>query len=370
MKKISLLFILGLIVTACSSSKVSDLDDGLYADIQTSKGAMLVELYYQQTPLTVANFVSLAEGTNTYVNEEFKGKPFYEGTIFHRVIKDFMIQGGDPTGTGSGGPGYKFNDEIVDSLTHDGKGVLSMANAGPGTNGSQFFITHDTTAWLNGKHTVFGKVVKGLEVIDSIATTEVSTDPSKANRPAEDIVIEKVEIYRKGKEAKNFDAPQVMTTYFKQAEERAAAARKMIEDAAAEFASQKQQADSTASGLKYIYLKETDGEKPAMGSTVMVNYAGYFEDGNLFDSNIQEVAAKYGKIDVQRRDMGGYRPFPMEIDPEARLIPGFKEGLTLLKYGEKIRIFIPSHLGYGQAGFPPVIPPNTNLVFDLEIVEE
>ena len=370
MKKTSLLLVLGLILTACSSSKFSDLEDGLYADIQTSKGEMIVELYYKETPLTVANFVSLAEGTNPYVQEDYKGKPYYDGIIFHRVIKGFMIQGGDPTGTGSGGPGYKFEDEIVDSLLHDSKGILSMANAGPGTNGSQFFITHDSTPWLNGKHTVFGKVIKGLEVIDSIATTTISTDPVKRDRPAEDIAIEKIEIVRKGKDAKQFDAPAVMTAYFREAEERAAAAKKMIADAAEEFARQRSEADSTASGLKYIYLKETEGEKPAMGSTVLVNYAGYFEDGNLFDSNMEEVAAKYGKVDPGRRDMGGYRPFPMQIDPEARLIPGFREALTLLKTGDKIRVFIPPHLGYGQAGMPPVIPPNSNLIFDLEIVAE
>lgn len=366
MKRTSLILLLGLIVTACSSTKFSDLEDGIYADIQTSEGDMVVELFYDETPLTTANFISLAEGTNDYVRDEYKGKPYYDGIIFHRVIKDFMLQGGDPTGTGQGGPGYKFKDEISDSLKHDSKGILSMANAGPGTNGSQFFITQDSTPWLNGKHTVFGKVVKGIEVIDSIAARPTSAQ----DRPLKDIVIEKVEIIRKGKEARGFDASGVMTAYFKEAEERAAAAKKYIEDIAAEFKAQKATADSTASGLKYIYLKETDGEKPAVGSTVLVNYAGYFDDGNLFDTSIFEVAEKHGKVNPGKRDMGGYQPIPMPIDPQARLIPGFREALTMIKEGEMIRVFIPPHLGYGEAGMPPVIPPSANLVFDLEIVPE
>lgn len=364
MKKINLLIILGLILTACSSTKFSDLEDGLYADIQTSKGDMVVQLYYDQTPLTVANFVSLAEGTNPYVSEEYRDKPYYDSTVFHRVIKEFMIQGGDPTGTGKGGPGYKFKDEIVDSLIHDGKGILSMANAGPGTNGSQFFITHDSTPWLNGKHSVFGKVVKGLEVIDSIATT-----PTEQDRPLTEVTINKVEIVRKGKDAKGFDAPAVMTAYFREAEERAAAMKKMIEDTAAEFAAQKEGAESTPSGLQYIYLKKSEGDKPQQGETVMVNYSGYFADGNLFDTSELEIAQKYGNVNVRKRDMGGYQPLPMQLDPQAQMIPGFKEAITLPKKGEKIRVYIPSHLGYGEAGFPPVIPPNAELVFDIEIMD-
>lgn len=370
MKNFSLIILLGLIISACSSSKFSDLEDGIYADIKTTKGEMVVALYYQQTPLTVANFVSLAEGTNEYVADQLKGKPYYDSIVFHRVIEGFMIQGGDPTGTGRGGPGYKFKDEIVDSLKHDAKGILSMANAGPGTNGSQFFITHDTTPWLNGKHTVFGKVVKGLEVVDSIATTEVSKDATTPNRPVEDVLIEKVDIVRKGKMAKKFDANAIMADYFLEAEEKAAAMQKLKDDTAAEFAQQKATAETTPSGLQYIYLKQTEGAKPENGATVLVNYAGFFNDGNLFDTSIEEVALQYGKLNPGKRDMGGYQPFPMTIGPEARMIPGFKEGLGMLKMGEKIRIFIPPHLGYGKAGSPPVIPPNAELIFDLEIIEE
>ena len=159
MKRVILgIAVLTLIFTGCKSSKYADLDDGIYADIQTSKGDILVQLHHKATPVTVANFVSLAEGVSPFVTENKKDKKFYDGIIFHRVMKDFMIQGGDPEGTGRGNPGYKFKDEFVDSLTHSGKGILSMANSGPKTNGSQFFITHKETPWLNGKHTVFGKV--------------------------------------------------------------------------------------------------------------------------------------------------------------------------------------------------------------------
>lgn len=370
MKKISVLLVLGLLFTACSSTKYSDLDDGLYADVQTTMGDMVIALHYDQTPVTVANFVSLAEGNNPYVSEEFKDKPYYNGVIFHRVIKDFMIQGGDPTATGSGGPGYKFKDEIVDSLVHDQKGILSMANAGPGTNGSQFFITHDSTPWLNGKHTVFGKVIKGLEVIDSIANVPLSTDPVTQNRPAEDVVIQNIAIVRKGRDAKGFDAVAVMDDYFREAEEAKAAMQKAKDETAAEMSAQKEQAQTTASGVKYIYLKESEGEKPAQGDMVMVNYAGYLTDGTLFDTSILEIAEKYGAVNPGKRDAGGYSPFPMKLDPQASMIPGFKEALTLPKYGEKVRVFIPAHLGYGNAGIPGVIPPGSELIFDIEILDQ
>ena len=185
----------------------------MFADIQTSKGDIVVKLEFEKTPVTVANFVSLAEGESPFVREEYKGKKFYDGIIFHRVKKDFMIQGGDPDANGRGGPGYRFMDEIVDSLVHDKKGILSMANAGPGgTNGSQFFITHQETPFLNGRHTVFGEVVIGLDVVDSIANTPTST--VQLDRPVEDVVMNKVEIIRNGKDAKKFDAVMVMTEYF------------------------------------------------------------------------------------------------------------------------------------------------------------
>ncbi len=151
----------------------TQLSDGLYAQMDTSKGTIILQLEYEKTPITVANFVGLAEGTKPYSTdggepEDQDGRPYYDGLVFHRVIPDFMIQGGCPDGVGSGGPGYKFDDEIDDTLQHDGPGIFSMANAGPGTNGSQFFITHVATPWLDGKHTVFGRVIEGQDVVDAI----------------------------------------------------------------------------------------------------------------------------------------------------------------------------------------------------------
>lgn len=163
------------------------LEDGLYARIRTTRGEIVCRLEYQKCPVTVANFVGLAEGTQK--SNRPAGTRFYDGLTFHRVIADFMIQGGCPEGTGRGGPGYRFKDEIVPELKHDRPGILSMANAGPGTNGSQFFITHVPTPWLDGKHTVFGRVVSGQDVVNAIRQGDK---------------IERVEIVRVGTAAEAF----------------------------------------------------------------------------------------------------------------------------------------------------------------------
>jgi len=371
MGKISLLFLaITLAVTGCKDKNYKELGDGIFAEIQTTKGDIIVKLHYDKTPVTVANFVSLAEGTNTFVTDSLKKKKYYDGIIFHRVIKDFMIQGGDPTGTGRFGPGYKFDDEIVDSLVHDKAGILSMANAGPGTNGSQFFITHKETPLLNGKHTVFGEVVKGLEVVDSIANVETSKDPQTVDRPIKDVVITHVEIIKNGSKAKKFDANQIMADYFEEVDERERKRKKVVEELLKEFETQKAEASETESGLKYFYLnKKEEASKPTEGQTVMVNYAGYLAStGELFDTNVLEVAQKYGKVNKQRQKQNGYAPVPMPLSKDAQLIHGFKEGLFLLNTGDKVRLFVPSHLGYGSTGAGGVIPPNADLVFDLEIV--
>ena len=377
MKKTFLfLLTLSMALSSCKSSKYADLGDGLFADIQTTKGDIVVKLEDEKTPITVANFVSLAEGKNPFVNEEFKGKKYYDGVIFHRVIKDFMIQGGDPTGTGSGGPGYKFKDEFNDSLTHYKAGILSMANAGPGTNGSQFFITHKETPFLNGRHTVFGEVVIGMDVVDSIANVATSQAPQK-DRPEVDVVMNTVEIIRNGKAARKFDAVQIMTDYFnaekkrladeeKENKARKAAYDKMMPEFVASLAADKKKAKSLPSGLQLLKLVEGSGESPVIGQKVKVMYAGYLEDGSLFDSNYEEVAKKFMKYDERRKAGGGYEAVPMPFSPDAGLIPGFKEGLLTMKVGDKVRLFIPPHLGYGEQGGGP-IPPNANLIFDLEI---
>lgn len=360
------LYILGLatlVFFGCKTSKYADLGDGIFADIQTTKGDIIVKLEYQKTPVTVANFVSLADGTNPFVNDEYKEKKFYDGIIFHRVIKDFMIQGGDPSGTGAGNIGYTFKDEFNDSLRHSKKGIISMANRGPKTNSSQFFITHKETPWLDGKHTVFGEVVKGMDVVDSIANVETAI----RDRPKTDVVMKHVEIVRNGRDAKKFDAVKVLSDYFEEEKQVEAQFTKMKEDLAAEFAEQMATAEETPSGLKILSLKKGDGEQPKIGQMVLVNYAGWLSNGELFDSNIEEIAAKFNQLNPGRRDQGGYAPFPMSYSPDAQLAAGFREGLLTMKVGDKLRLFIPPHLGYGDYDYGP-IPGGSTLVFDIEVV--
>ncbi|NER12153.1 peptidylprolyl isomerase [Leptobacterium flavescens] len=381
MKNLKILILLFIIVlTGCKTGNHADLGDGVFADMQTSKGEIIVKLEHEATPVTVANFVSLAEGTSPFVADEYKGKKYYDGIIFHRVMENFMIQCGDPTGTGGGSPGYKFDNEIVDSLVHN-RGVISMANAGgTNTNGSQFFITHVDYPNLNGGYSVFGKVVKGMDVVDSIATTETKVEGRLKNKPVKDIILKSVEIIRNGRDAKKFDAVQVMTDYFDGVAKREEEAKKIREEKIAaaseaamklvkEFESQKGQAKELPSGLKVFYINQANGQKPATGQNVLVNYAGYFTDGRLFDSNIKEIEELHNKYNAVKEQRGGYFPVPMTYSPEANLIPGFREGLQQLKVGDKARVFVPSHLGYGSAGAGGVIPPNADLVFDLEITE-
>ena len=332
--------------------------DGLYTEIKTNKGNILLKLEYQKTPVTVANFVSLAEGTNNFVEDKLKGKPYYNGLKFHRVIADFMIQGGDPEGTGAGGPGYKFKDEFDASLKHSKGGILSMANAGPGTNGSQFFITHKATPWLDNKHSVFGEVIEGMDVVNAIAQGDQ---------------IMEVNIIRKGNEAKKFDANKVFTEYYGKKDEEAKAAKLLTEKAAKDklafLTKMRKKATKSTSGLEYVLIENGKGAKPAAGTNVFIHYAGYFENGEMFDSSHEEIAKAYGKFDQRRKDGNGYEPFPFEYGKKTGLIPGFIEGLENMKLGDKMLIFIPYNLGYGEKGGGP-IPPKTNLVFEIEMLEK
>lgn len=354
-KKITLLTASLILIISCSTPK-NVTDKGLYADIQTNKGNILLKLTYDKTPNTVANFISLAEGTNNQVDSVYKGKPYYDGIIFHRVIPDFMIQGGDPSGTGQGGPGYKFEDEFDEELKHDGAGVLSMANAGPNTNGSQFFITHKETPWLDGKHSVFGRVVEGQNIVDSIQKNDT---------------IIKVNIIRKGKEARKFKAAKVFDTYFEGIEARKAAKiaklEKIKSDKALALSKLKPQTTTTKSGLSYLITNKTDGTPVVPGVTVFTHYAVYFEDGKLLDTSIAEVAKSYDMYDSRRDNGGGYRPIEARVDPEVSLIEGFKEGLSLLKEGEKATLYLPADIAYGEGN--AVIPANATLIFEVEIVE-
>jgi len=356
---------------SCNSQKKAykDLGDGLFADIETTQGNIIVKLNYKETPVTVANFVTLAEGKNTFVKAEYKGKPFYNGTIFHRVIKDFMIQGGDPTGTGMGEPGYRFEDEIVPTLKHDKKGILSMANAGPATNGSQFFITQVPTPHLDGRHTVFGETVKGLEVIDAIANTKTVMN----DKPEKDIKINKITIIANGKDAKSFNAVKVFEDYFKEINKREREREAKTKAAAAKFLEevkvQEPQAKALPSGVKIFKLVDGKGKQPNHTHQVMVNYAGYLKNGTLFDSNVKEIEEAYGKYNSLREQQGGYQAFPMPYNTSAQLIPGFRDALLTMKVGDKIRVFIPAALGYGERGAGDVIPPNSDLIFDIEITD-
>ena len=307
------------------------MENGLYAKIHTSKGDIILNLEFKKTPGTVGNFVALAEG-NLENDHKKQGTPYYDGLKFHRVIEDFMIQGGCPSGTGSGGPGYQFDDEIHPDLKHDGPGVLSMANAGPGTNGSQFFITHGATAWLDGKHTVFGKVTEGQDVVDQIQ---------------QDDLMDKVEIIRVGEEAEAFNAVEAFRNFEGAREKRiaeAAAAREAeLEKLAAGF-------EKTASGLRYNIIQKGKGKQATKGAMVSVHYKGQLADGTVFDSSYA-------------------RKQPIEFAVGVgQVISGWDEGIQLLKVGDKARMVIPSDLAYGSRGAGGVIPPDATLIFDVELM--
>ncbi|MGP1520148.1 MAG: peptidylprolyl isomerase [Treponema sp.] len=308
------------------------LQDGLYAVINTNKGDILLELYFDKVPITCCNFVGLAEGKFAVC----KGKPYYDGLKFHRVIKDFMIQGGCPLGTGTGGPGYNFPDEIVPSLKHEGPGVLSMANAGPGTNGSQFFITHVATPWLDGKHTVFGKVVEGQNVVDNIV---------------QDDKINSIKIIRKGSAAQNFKTEEAdFKAYIKGIEERA---EKAMNDAMSEAMPIIKQKWSKAikddDGVYFFITKEGRGQHAKTGQTLKMKYKGSLLDGKVFDDSDMHEPLEF------QANMG-------------RLIKGFDSQAAKMKVGEQRTIIIPPQLAYGSRGAGNVIPPNAVLVFELELL--
>lgn len=308
------------------------MQDGIYAKFNTTKGEILVKLTHDKTPGTVGNFVALAEG-NLENTAKPQGKPYYDGLKFHRVIPDFMIQGGCPQGTGTGDPGYKFDDEFHPELTHEGPGVLSMANAGPGTNGSQFFITHVATPWLDNKHTVFGHVEHGQEVVDAIAQGDA---------------VDSLEIVRVGDDAQTWNAVEAFRTFEGAREKRIAEAKAKAE---AEMEKLAAGFDTTESGLKYKMIQQGSGAKAEKGKTVSVHYEGSLTNGQVFDSSY----SRNQPID-----------FTLGV---GQVIPGWDEGIGLLKVGDKARFVIPSVLAYGSAGAGGVIPPDATLVFDVELMD-
>jgi peptidyl-prolyl cis-trans isomerase A (cyclophilin A) len=369
MKKIISILTVSVLLASCSvkipnsmsKEQYNNLKDGLYAQMETSKGTMTIELFEEEAPLTVANFVGLAEGTKENKAKPL-GTPYYDGIIFHRVIKDFMIQGGDPDGKGTGGPGYDFEDEFFSDKKHDKKGILSMANAGPGTNGSQFFITEVPTPWLDGRHTVFGQVIDGLDVIDAI----VNVEKGAQDRPKEDIVMNKVSIIKKGDKYKNYDGGKAFDAAkaaypkkladFKEAEKARIEAERQKELAAAQVEIDRQKeltakAQSTASGLKYYIEKEGTGELPKHGDDLQVHYTLRLEDGMILDSSFERNMPLTATVGV------------------TQLIQGWMEALTLFKKGSKVFLIIPAELGYGSQGAGGIIPPNATLYFDMEILD-
>jgi len=308
--------------------------DGIYARISTNKGDIIVSLEYEKTPMTVANFIGLTEGS---LNEKSPGTPFYDGLTFHRVIKDFMVQTGDPLGNGTGGPGYKFPDEIDNSLKHSAPGTLSMANSGPGTNGSQFFITHVATPWLDGKHTVFGNVVEGQDVVDAIAQGDVMNE---------------VRIIRVGDDAKKFTVTkasfnEAVAQSSQREKAKIAESRKEV---LKELDSKYPNAITTDSGLRYVILSEGTGDTtPENGTLVTVHYTASLLDGMVFDSTAKNATPAQFNI--------------------GQVIPGWGEGLSTMTKGEKRTLIIPPELGYGATGYPGIIPPNAYLIIEVELLD-
>jgi peptidylprolyl isomerase len=324
------------LVFSCSGSR-SDLEDGLYAEMKTDRGVILIKLEYEKTPLTVASFIGLAEGTIHFENG--KTERFFDGLSFYRVVEDFVIQSGDPTGEGVGGPGYRFPDEFHPTLKHDRAGVLSMANSGPNTNGSQFFITitDRDLSYLDGMHTVFGHVVEGLDVARSIR---------------QDDTIKKVRILRIGPAAGAFRVDQVVFDQLLEKAEQDIKLRSSLKNKEDIEMVNKEWPDAikTETGLRYVILKRGTGkETPKTGDQVTVHYTGKLLDGTVFDSSVDRNEPAQFKI--------------------GEVIAGWNEALVEMKKGEKRTLIIPPELGYGERGYPGLIPPNAYLIFDVELLE-
>jgi FKBP-type peptidyl-prolyl cis-trans isomerase len=307
------------------------MQEGLYAQIKTNKGEIMLILHHDKSPGTVANFINLSEGKIKNSHKPMN-VPYYDGLKFHRVIPDFMIQTGCPNGTGTGDPGYKFDDEFHPELRHNKPGILSMANSGVSTNGSQFFITHVATNWLDDKHTVFGEVVEGLDIVNEIQ---------------QDDVIDSIIILRVGDEAEKWNSTEVFNNFKDKKEilikQRQLKEQQIIENLSKDF-------EVTPSGLRYKILNKGNGDSPTKGDKVKVHYKGMLIDETVFDSSYK-------------------RNQPIEFNVGiGQVIPGWDEGIMLLKKGEKAKFIIPSNLGYGEAGAGGVIPPNATLVFEVELL--
>ncbi len=338
----SALLALSLPLVAFSKGALSP---GVYGTIYTPKGKIVCKLEYEKAPITVINFVGLAEGTKTHNRKE--NIHFYDGLNFHRVEPGFVIQGGDPNGNGSGGPGYQFTNEIDPTLKHDRAGILAMANAGPNTNGSQFYITFGPTPSLDGGYSVFGSVVdsNSMNVVKAIAVGDK---------------IDSIRITRVGAKAKEFKATEEAfqaaiknhdAFAAEQAKKNQVIADAAKKKAAEDFKKLEAKATTTPSGLKYVVITPGMGPKPTRGTKVKVHYTGTLTDGTKFDSS---------------RDRN--QPFEFTVGV-GQVIPGWDEALQDMQKGERRMIIIPPNLGYGAAGAGGVIPPNATLIFDVELLD-
>ena len=346
MNKKNFIYLLMLLILLVSCSKetqvikeyLSAQDDGLYGSIKVNENYIFFELYYQETPLTVSNFVGLATGA---FGENIERKEnYFDGLTFHRVVENFVIQGGDPEGTGSGGPGYQFIDEFHPDLTHSDMGILSMANSGPNTNGSQFFITLAPTPHLDNRHTVFGKVLENTDIL----TTVVQDD-----------VMETVEIHPKGSAAKSF-INNISWDAFKQlqTDQKISLENELQEITTKITTALESNANftSTSEGLFYEILTQGSGVAVQKGDNVEVHYElKLYQDDAIVDSSYQ-------------RD----ETFIVPVGAD-QVIQGWEIMLLKLKVGDKVHVIIPPELAYGETGAGGgIIPPNAYLDFIIEVV--
>jgi len=302
--------------------------DSIIAIINTTKGIIICDLEFEKTPITVANFIGLSEGNikNTF---RAAGNPFFEGLTFHRVIPNFMIQGGDPDGSGMGGPGYNFKDEFDNSLKFEGPGVLAMANSGPTTNGSQFFITHAAQPHLNNKHTIFGHVLQGQDVVNAIAQGDK---------------IVSITYKRVGATATAFDAASIFNEYQN--------GKSSVSQSADDFEKWVKSKYPEAKKHKDMYIlvnEKGTGAKPKSGQKISAHYTGTLTDGSKFDSSV---------------DRG--TPFEFTVGM-GQVIKGWDEGFMQLNAGSKAKFLIPANMAYGDNAQGP-IPPKATLIFDVELL--